>query len=304
MKNKLYLDDVRQFQRLEFLAKEMVEGFITGLHRSPYHGFSVEFAEHKLYNYGESTKNIDWKVFARTDRLYTKQFEEETNLRCTILLDSSSSMYYPKPGFDKIQFSLYAAAALSFLMIKQRDAVGVTSFAESIEHESPKKSTRLHLNSILEYLEGLLERPEPRKQSSNIANCIDQIADRIHKRSLVIIFSDMFQQSQPLSKTLEALQHLKHNKHEVLLFHVTDQSTELNFDFKDRPYKFIDSETRETITLSPSFIKDRYKEKMVKFYHEVKLACGKLKIDLIEVDTRDSFDKVLGSYLIKRKRMN
>ncbi len=303
MKERLDLKSVKQFENLELLARELVEGFITGLHRSPYHGFSVEFAEHKLYNYGESIKNIDWKVFARTDRLYTKQYEEETNLRCSILIDTSSSMYYPKPGFDKINFSIYAAAALSFLMIKQRDAVGITSFAQEIEYQSQQKSTRLHLNNLLQTLESFLQKPPPVKQTSNIAINIDKIADKIHKRSLVIIFSDMFQQSRSFQSILEALQHLKHNKHEVLLFHISDHKTEKDFGFKDRPYKFIDSETQETITLTPSFIKSRYKEKLDKFYNEVKLACGKLKIDFVEVDTAEPFDKILGAYLIKRKRL-
>lgn len=299
----LNLKDVRKFENLELLAKELVEGFITGLHRSPYHGFSVEFAEHKLYNYGESTKNIDWKVFAKTDRLYTKQYEEETNLRCTILIDTSASMYYPKPGFDKIQFSIYAAAALCFLMIKQRDAVGITAFANNILHQSDQKSTRLHLNRLLKDLNLWLQEEKSQNQQSNIAENIHLVADKIQKRSLVIIFTDMFQQNQSQQSVFEALQHLKHNKHEVLLFHVTDIATEKEFEFSDRPYKFIDKETRESITLTPSFIKEEYKNRMNQFYKDIKLTCGKLKIDLIEVDTADTFDKILGAYLIKRKKM-
>ncbi len=299
----LDLATIKKFESLEFLAKELVEGFITGLHRSPYHGFSVEFAEHKLYNYGESIKNIDWKVFARTDRLYTKQYEEETNLRCTILVDTSASMYYPKPDLDKIRFSIYAAAALCFLMIRQRDAVGIVSFANEILQQSPQKSTRLHLNQLLQTLDEWLKNPNPDKQVSNIAENIHLIADKIQKRSLVIIFTDMFQQKNSSQDIFESLQHLKHNKHEVLLFHVTDQDTERNFNFKDRPYKFVDTETKETITLTPSFIKDQYLATMTDFYKEIKLTCGQLKIDLIDVNTRDDFDKVLGAYLIKRKKM-
>ena len=299
----LDLTDVKKFENLEFLARELVEGFITGLHRSPYHGFSVEFAEHKLYNYGESTKNIDWKVYAKTDRLYTKQYEEETNLRCTILIDTSGSMYYPKPGFDKVKFSIYATAALCFLLIKQRDAVGLTAFADDILYQTDQRSTRLHLNQLLQVLEKWLQEDRPPKQHSNIAENIHLVADKIQKRSLVVIFTDMFQQGDSREAVFEALQHLKHNRHEVLLFHVTDQRTEKDFEFSDRPYKFIDKETRESITITPSFIKDQYKEKMDAFYRDVKLTCGQLKIDLINVDTSDSFDKVLGAYLIKRKKM-
>ncbi len=299
----LDLTDVRKFENLEFLAKELVEGFITGLHRSPYHGFSVEFAEHKLYNYGESTKNIDWKVFAKTDRLYTKQYEEETNLRCSILIDTSSSMYYPKPDYDKIKFSIYATAALCFLMVKQRDAVGITAFANEILTQTVQKSTRLHLNQLLQTLSDWLKSDNPEKQHSNIAENIHLVADKIQKRSLVIIFTDMFQQGDSQNAVFEALQHLKHNKHEVLLFHVTDVRTERNFEFADRPYKFIDKETKDTITLTPTFIKQQYKTRMDDFYKSIKLACGQLKIDLVEVDIADSFDKVLSAYLIKRKRM-
>jgi uncharacterized protein (DUF58 family) len=300
---KLDLTAVKQFENLELLAKELVEGFITGLHRSPYHGFSVEFAEHKLYNYGESTKNIDWKVFARTDRLYTKQYEEETNLRCSILVDTSRSMYYPAPDADKIKFSLYSAAALCFLMIKQRDAVGMVSFTDGILHQTPQKSTRIHLDFLLKTIDEWLETEPGDIHKTNIAESIHLIANKLHRRSLVIIFTDMFQQGISLDETFQALQHLKHNKHEVLLFHVTDHKTEKDFEFADRPYRFVDKETRESITLMPSQVKEKYREKMSDLYEQIKLGCGNLKIDLIEVDSRDTFDKILGSYLIKRRKM-
>ncbi|MDH5610793.1 MAG: DUF58 domain-containing protein [Cyclobacteriaceae bacterium] len=299
----LELSTIKQFENLELLAREMVEGFITGLHRSPYHGFSVEFAEHKLYNYGESTKNIDWKVFARTDRLYTKQYEEETNLRCTLLIDSSASMYYPRPGLEKLRFSVYAAAALSFLLVKQRDAVGLISFDDKIRIQTQQKSTRLHLNQLLGELHTMLTAPKPKAPRSSIAENIHLIADKIHKRSLVIIFSDMFQQGQNLEGIFEALQHLKHNRHEILLFHVSDHETERRFDFKDQPYRFVDAETGESLTVMPAAVKKDYQKTMETYYRQIMLGCGKLKIDFIQVDTRDSFDKVLGAYLIKRKKM-
>jgi uncharacterized protein (DUF58 family) len=299
----LDLKSVKKFENLEFLARELVEGFITGLHRSPYHGFSVEFAEHKRYNYGESTKNIDWKVFAKTDRLYTKQYEEETNLRCTIVLDISRSMYYPSPGNDKIKFGVYTAAALAFLMCSQRDAVGLVGFADEIKITTPQKSTKTHLNQLLHQLDRWLVEKPSLSQKSSIAESVHMIADKIPRRSLVIVFTDMFQQTKSLDLVFEALQHLKHNKHEVLLFHVTDTETEREFNFKDRPYRFVDAETEETITVTPSFIKKKYQESMDSFYQQIKLGCGKLKIDFVEVDTRDPFDKVLSSYLIKRKKM-
>ncbi|MEQ8473074.1 MAG: DUF58 domain-containing protein [Marinoscillum sp.] len=295
------LADIKQFENLDLLAKQLVEGFITGLHKSPYHGFSVEFAEHKLYNFGESTRHVDWKVYARTDRLYTKQFEEETNLRAHILLDISNSMHYPKPGNDKLKFSVLCAAALSYLLTSQRDAVGLTTFSDEIVYQSPLKSTRTHLNQLLTHLRGLLDVDG--ESATNVAHVLHQIAQKIHKRSLVIIFSDMFQRSNDLDEIFGALQHLKHNKHEVLIFHVTDHATELEFEFDDRPHRFVDLETNEMVKLNPRDIKDAYKAHMNKLYHDLKIRCGTYKIDMIEANISDSFEKILGAYLIKRKRM-
>ena len=237
---KIDLQKIRELSNLELLAKQLVEGFITGLHKSPYHGFSVEFAEHRLYNSGESTKDIDWKVFARTDKLFSKRYEEETNLRCTILIDNSSSMYYPKENFGKMTFSLMAAAAIAFLLQKQRDAVGVTTFSDKIEHQTLVKSTHTHLHKVLVLLNQVLQSTESEKKKTAIPEVLHQIANKIHKRSLVIIFSDMFDNHEQVKELINALQHLKYNNHEVLLFHVTDKRTEFDFDFEERPYNFID----------------------------------------------------------------
>ncbi len=295
------LANIKQFEDFEFLAKQLVEGFITGLHKSPYHGFSVEFAEHKLYNYGESTKHVDWKVFARTDRLYTRQYEEETNLRCHILIDTSSSMYYPKPGVDKIRFSSICAGALAYLLTSQRDAVGITGFSDRIEFQTASKTTKSHLTQILTTLSDVTERkPTP---STDVAKVLHEVAGNIHKRSLIIIFSDMFQKENETEKIYKALQHLKHEKHEIIIFHISDHKTELLFDFEDRPHRFIDLETNESIKLNPHEVKQQYQTQMDALYKDIQLRCGQLKIDLVEVNTSDSFDKVLGAYLIKRKRM-
>ncbi|MBV6646448.1 MAG: DUF58 domain-containing protein [Cyclobacteriaceae bacterium] len=301
--SSLDLASVKQFENLELLARQLVEGFITGLHKSPYHGFSVEFAEHKLYNYGESTRHVDWKLFARTDRLYTKQYEEETNLRANIVIDTSSSMYYPLPGKDKIKFSIFSAAALSYLLITQRDAVGLTAFSSDIDVQTVQRSTKTHLSFLLKELHKWLDQPAGESSSTRIDEVLHHVADKIPRRSLVIIFSDLFQQATNLDRVFEALQHLKHNKHEVLLFHVTDHHSERLFDFQDRPYQFIDLETNQSVKVNPALIKERYQEKMSDFYREIKLGCGKLKIDFIEVDSSDPFDKILGAYLIKRKKM-
>lgn len=297
------ITEIRKFESLELLAKQLVEGFITGLHKSPYHGFSVEFAEHKLYNYGESTRHIDWKLFSRTDRLYTKQYEEETNLRAHLVIDTSPSMYYPTPEHDKIRFSIYAASALAYLLVKQRDAVGVTAFSEGIDVQTEQKSTRIHLNNLLNILTPWLDTPPTKSKTSDIASVLHRVADKIHKRSLVVIFTDMFQSGNDLEELFTALQHLKHRRHEVVLFHVNDHKTEKEFDFKDRPYQFVDLETNESVKINPALIKTSYQEAMSNFIEKVKLRCGQLKVELVETNTTDTFDKVLGAYLIKRQKM-
>ena len=299
----LDLSSIKKFDNLELLAKELVEGFITGLHRSPYHGFSVEFAEHKHYNFGESTKNIDWKVFAKKDQLFVKQYEEETNLRCTILIDISKSMYYPKPKYDKIRFSVYCAAALSHLMISQRDAVGLIGFSDGIKLTTMQKSSKSHLRQLLVQLNNWIKAESTKSSSSQIAESIHAIADKISRRSLVILFTDMFQNSTATTDIYESLQHLKHKHHEVLIFHVSDQDTEKVFNFEDRPYLFIDSENGRKIKITPSIFKEQYQKKTEKFYHDIQQMCGKLKVDFIEADTRDSFDKILSAYLVKRRKM-
>jgi len=299
---KLDLQNIRKIGKIDLLAKQMVEGFITGLHKSPYHGFSVEFAEHRLYNTGESTKNIDWKVFARTDRLFTKRYEEETNLRCVLLLDNSSSMYYPVETFGKITFSVMSSAALAYLLQKQRDAVGICSFSDRIENQTPVKSTGTHLHKLFITLQDMLDNKQISKRTA-VSNVLHEIANKIHKRSLVIIFSDMFDNQENFNELINALHHLKHNQHEVLLFHVTDPKTEYEFDFEERPYEFIDLETNEKLRLQPSQIREQYQKEIKKYYYDLKLKCGQFKIDFIEVDVNQDFNKILTSYLIKRAKM-
>ena len=296
------LAKIREYGNVEFLAKQMVEGFITGLHKSPFHGFSVEFAEHRLYNTGESTRHIDWKVFAKTDRLYTKRYEEETNLRCHLLIDTSSSMYYPEKTNGKIVFSAMAAAALAYMLQKQKDAISLTTFSSEIEIQTPVKSTPSHVHKIFLDLETILQKPSANKKTA-VANVIHQIAERIHKRSLVVIFSDMFDNINESERLFSALQHLKHNLHEVLIFHVTDKKTESDFEFEDRPYEFIDLETNERIKLNPSQVKVDYRKTLQQFYQELKLRCGQYKIDFIEADIAEGFEPIMSAYLVKRGKM-
>ena len=276
----LDLAAIRSFENLEFLARQLVDGFITGLHQSPYHGFSVEFSEHRLYNPGESTRHIDWKVYARTDKLFVKRYEEETNLRAHLLLDVSPSMYYPSPGYDKLKFSILAAAALTTLLTRQRDAVGLVTFADTIELQTPVRSTSTHRHTLLLALQQLLERP------------------------LVILFSDMLGRNPAeQDAALAALQHLKHQHHEVLLFHVLDRATEADFDFAERPYIFEDVETGLEIKLQPGQIKEQYRAAMTAYEQELALRCGQLRIDFVPVDVREPFEKVLYAYLVKRGKV-
>jgi uncharacterized protein (DUF58 family) len=296
-------NDTRKTGSLELLAKQLVEGFITGLHKSPYHGFSVEFAEHRLYNEGQSTRHIDWKVFARTDRLYTKQYEEETNLRCLIALDCSSSMYYPTDTLAKLRFSINATSALAYLLHKQRDAVGLCLFSDKIDELTPIKSSASHLDKIFALLDRTLESGMKAQKSTRVSEVLHAVAEKIHRRSLVILFSDMFDSAEDPEDVFKALQHLKHNKHEVLLFHVSDHDTELAFNFEERPYEFVDLESGEKLKLNPGEIKTKYTTSLEEFHQTLKLKCNQLKIDFISANTQTDYYSVLQAYLIKRSKM-
>jgi len=296
------LHQIAQHASLELLARQMVEGFITGMHKSPYHGFSVEFAEHRLYNEGESTRHIDWKVYARTDRLFTKRYEEETNLRCLIAIDVSPSMFYPVETRSKLRFSIYAASALAYLLHRQRDAVGLCFFSDNIKTLTQVKSTPTHLDKIFTLLSALSEEKAP-DGKTQVAQVLHEIAEKVHKRSLVVIFSDMFDGNENTEDLFKALQHLKHNKHEVIVFHVMDHETELRFDFEDRPMEFIDLETHEKIKLNPGDVKQQYRLEADKFYKSLKMRCNQYKIDFVEADVQSDFDTVLQTYLIKRAKM-
>jgi uncharacterized protein (DUF58 family) len=302
MNNTIRQEQLLQTGNLEFLAKQVVEGFITGLHKSPFHGFSVEFAEHRLYNSGESTKHIDWKLFARTDKLFIKRYEEETNLRCQLIIDASSSMFFPTDGLNKIRFSAYAAASLIHMLKKQRDASGISLIADDILFHSPCKSSSTHQKLLYTKLDELLAQNTPNRKS-NIAANLHQLAEMIHKRSLVIIFSDMLQNTAEDDELFAALQHLKYNKHEVILFHVEDKKTEIAFEFPNRPYVFIDSETGEKMKLFPSQIKEHYIKAVEAYRHSLKLKCAQYKIDLVEAEVNEDFSQILLPFLVKRSKL-
>ena len=308
MNNLLDLQQFQQFDNLEFISKEVVEGFITGLHRSPFHGFSVEFAEHRLYNTGESTKHLDWKLFARTDRLFVKQYEEETNLRCQLVIDTSSSMLFPfekgKPSrVNKLAFSVYSAAAIIYLLRKQRDAVGLSLFSNDIEFHSQARLSSVHIDLLYNELGSLLRKEQALDhKETNTVKALHMIAENIHKRSLVILFSDLVEQ-ESTDELFEALQHLKYNKHEVLLFNVTDHRQEREFDFRSQPYRFVDLESGEHFKFSPKDLKTNYKKAVSEYLEEMRVRCGQYHIDLADADINEDFKHVLYTYLLKRKRL-
>lgn len=295
-----------QFDNLEFIASQIVAGFITGLHRSPYHGFSVEFAEHRVYNNGESTKHVDWKLYARTEKLFVKQFEEETNLRSYLVLDTSSSMLFPYKSdkISKLQFSVYCAAALIHMLRKQRDTSGLCLFSDKIELLTDTKLSTSHVQMMYARLNNLLkENAIPLNKPTATADILHQLADSISKRALVILFTDMFSAGNT-EDIFAALQHLRYNKHEVILFHVKDKRMEEQFEFSNRPHIFIDMESGQEIKFSPNEIRETYKQKIAEFYRELKIRCSQHQIDFVEADIHEGFRDVLLPYLIKRSKLH
>lgn len=296
-----------EIKNLDLLAKQVVEGFITGMHKSPYHGFSVEFSEHKLYNKGEDTKHIDWKLFAKTEKLYTKKYEEETNLRCHIIIDNSSSMHYPVKkvqnlnDLNKIGFSTVAAACLIELLKKQRDAVGLSVYSDSYEYYAPEKGSDRHRKMLTHQLETLLTKPKETK-TTDTYQYLHEIAQKIHRRSMIFLFTDMFQPSKDNEELFDALRHLKYNKHEVILFHTFDKELEYNFDFENTPKKFVDVETGEQINLYADSIKESYQKEIGNFFENLKNKCLQYKINYVPVNIKDNYNKVLTTYLVSRNK--
>ena len=299
------IQKISSFQHLELLANQVVEGFISGMHKSPFHGFSAEFAEHKVYNAGESTKHIDWKLFAKTDRLYTKRYEEETNLRCHLIIDNSSSMHYPKLKNDepfyhnKIGFSVLASAVLMNLLKKQRDAVGLSVYSDKYEYYAPEKGSDRHHRMLLNKLENLIDNKVETKNTDTIT-FLHQIAEKMHRRSMIILFTDMFQSGNE-EALFNALQHLKHNKHKVVLFHVIDNKTELNFDFDNAPRKFIDIETGDEVNIFADNVKVEYEKQVESYFKKLALTCAQNKIRYVPVNVGENFEKILTTYLVEKQ---
>lgn len=301
------LNEITGFNNLELLAGQVVEGFISGMHKSPFHGFSAEFAEHKVYNNGESTKHIDWKLFARTDKLYTKRYEEETNLRCHLIIDNSSSMHYPVlqandlNKVNKISFSVLASAAIMQLMKKQRDAVGLSIYSETYDFYAPEKGSERHHHMLLDQLNQIIVRKRQQVKTDTYAN-LHLIAEKLKRRSLVFLFSDMFQNEKDQETMFEALQHLKYNKHEVVLFHTYDGDKELNFDFDNAPKRFIDVETGDSIDVFADNIKQEYASDVKAYFDALKLRCARYNIKYVDANIQKGFAAILSNFLIERQK--
>ena len=303
------LNKTNGFGNLELLARQVVEGFISGMHKSPFHGFSAEFAEHKIYNPGESTKHIDWKLYAKTDRLYTKRYEEETNLRCHLIVDNSSSMHYPAlenysvDNLNKISFSALASAAIMNLMKKQRDAVGMSIYGEDYEFYTGEKGSDRHHHMLLDQLGGILNPAfaKAEKKTATYAH-LHLIAEKLKRRSLVFLFSDMFQSDVEQEELFEALQHLTYNKHEVVLFHTYSEEKEYNFDFTNTPKRFTDVETGDHINLYADQIRDIYTASIETYFKNLQLRCAQYRIKYVPAVIEKGFSPILTTFLVERQK--
>lgn len=296
-------EDILQTGNLELLARKAVEGFITGFHKSPFHGFSVEFAEHRSYNSGDNLRNVDWKLYGRTDKLYTKRFEEETNLRCQIVIDTSSSMQI-NTGADlsKLQFATWSAAVLVQMLKKQRDAAGLCFFDTEISKQTRMRSSGRHYKELLMQLSPYLTYTSNLKETE-IHSVLHQIAERTHRRSMIILFTDFFEAGRDLDRVFDSFQHLKHNKHEIIVFQTVDRSKEIDFDFAGVPTTFIDAETGAQLKLKPQEIKEEYQSRINAYEKEIKLKMSQYKVDYMEADVAKGVEHVLIPFLVKRNRM-
>ncbi|WP_438961578.1 DUF58 domain-containing protein [Nonlabens sp.] len=294
------------FKNLALLASQVVEGFISGMHKSPFHGFSAEFAEHKVYNPGESTRHIDWKLFARTDKLYTKRYDEETNLRCHLIIDNSPSMHYPLVNsqslgsLNKVGFSALAAASVMNVLKKQRDAVGLSVYSDSYEYYAPEKGSDRHHNMLLDQLSQLVTNG-PTGATTNTYKYLHEIAEKMKRRSLIFLFTDMFQSGVHENELFEALRHLKYNKHDVVLFHTYDSATEVDFNFSNKPSRYTDVETGEHIDLYADNVKEVYKKAISAYFEKLRVRCGQNRIKYMPVDIQRNFDVVLTTFLLERQ---
>ncbi len=300
-----YLDPlvISRLKTMDLRARLAVEGFITGLHRSPYHGFSVEFAEHRPYNPGDELRHVDWKVFGKTDRHYVKQFQEETNLRHYVVLDTSPSMRYRRSGsLSKLTYGAYLAAALHYLMIKQRDATGLIGFDQSVHTLLRPKSTASYLRRILAELERFTALP-PNGKKTHASAALHEVAERISRRSFVVVITDLFENVGAAEDLVRALRHLRHRGHEVLVFRILESDTERRFNFDDVPMVFRDMETGEEMALHPAQLREDYVRAVQEFSRNFRRRCLEQNVEIVELDTGEPYSTALLSYLNRRRRL-
>lgn len=298
-----YLDPVAlgRVKNLSLMARGVVEGFITGLHTSPYKGFSVEFAEHRNYVPGDNIRHLDWRMLGRTDRLYVKQYEEETNLRAQIVLDVSQSMlYHHGKAISKFQYGAYLAAVLAYLMTRQQDAVGLTTFDEEVRLDMPSRTSARHFGEMMRQLEQLSDALQATKSGqggggTNIADTLHRLAERFKRRCLIVLISDLYDDPEAV---VRALHHFRHRRHEVILFNVFDQS-ELEFSFRETT-RFVDMETGEEIQVDPGYVRDHYQKQIQAFTDGFRRACNDCQIDYVMTHTSVPYDLMLSRYLSKR----
>jgi len=300
-------EKIQSVYNLELSAKGIVEGTISGLHKSPFHGFSTEFLERRPYNNGESTRFLDWKYFAKTDKKYIKKYEEETNLRCHIVLDVSSSMYYPQPlsadiEKSKIGYATLLSAVLMQIMSKQRDAIGLSLFSDELEFYSSEKTNRSHFKTLLGKLEENLVK-ERKYESTKLYDSLHKLAERFHKRSLIVIVSDFVDSDKNVDELFEALKHLSFRKHEILLFHVVDKATELELDFDNNYHKFVDLENNNELVLDNLDLKEEFEKRTMNYAKTLKFKALQYKMDYKLLNIKDGFKEAINSYLTQRNKI-
>ncbi len=303
--------NISRYKTLDFYARHVVEGFITGRHKSPFHGFSAEFSDYRQYNTGESTRNIDWHLYGRTDRLYVKQFEEETNLRCQLLIDHSSSMLFPIERHgdidhpNKLTFAVYAAAVLIELLHRGRDAFGLSLLSDGIDQQTQCRSSATHQRYLLQLLDGLLQPVDAEQRpllGTSIAEALHLTAEQLHRRSVVVLFTDAFVRSSEQEPLFDALRHLRHNKHEVIIFHTFDRAHELQLDYDARPHVFVDLESGRRLRLQPTEIAAEYRRQMEQQQQLLQQRAMQYNIDYVPVDVALGFNQVLLPFLLKRSK--
>ncbi|MEX2464167.1 MAG: DUF58 domain-containing protein [Balneolaceae bacterium] len=300
-------DLLTQLTPLDLKARTIVEGFISGLHRSPFYGFSVEFAEHRPYNQGDDFKHVDWKAYAKTERFYVKRFEAETNLRAHVVLDVSSSMYFKHfAEWSKLRYAIHFAASLIYMMNRQRDACGFITFDEKIRTYFPPKSSTSHIRMLYSELEKELANENKKsneKRGSASADALHQLAENLKKRSFVIILTDLFENVESHEALISSIRHLRHQRHEVLLFNILEHKSERDLDFPNGKFLFEDMETGSELEVIPAQVKEDYQRKVKEYTQLFKIACNEAKVDFEEIDTQSPFDLALLAYLNKRKKL-